>query len=230
MTRLPLWRVLVWVEAWLLLVAAFHHSRPIHEDVIVPLLFGIVPGLAFVAYWGLARAAVGHRADPERRATWLEVSIATLATSGAVFWIGQWALEAGDNLRRMHQMIGQATIIIDVSLTGLSAAACIAALALDWILSTGHEPLRPERTWLRRAHLAVTAVYVLVLVGSTWLFMQWPEGSSADTSAPFSRARFALSVYELARATVFPVQTFFAATAVLFATLDSRAVPDSRRS
>jgi hypothetical protein len=221
-TRWPLWRVLAWIEAWLVLVAAFHHSRPIHEDVIVPLLFGIVPAIAFVACWGLARAAVGHHADPEQRATWLEVAIATLAEAGAVVWIGQWALEARDNLRRMNEMIGQATIIIDVSLTGLSAAACIAALSLDWILSTAHEPLRAAMAWLRRAHLVVTAAYVLALFGSTWLFMHWPDASGADTDALFSRARIALYVYEYARATVFPVQAFFAAMAVLIVTADSR--------
>jgi hypothetical protein len=221
MTRWPLWRLLVWVEAWLMLVAAFHRSRPIHEDFVVPLLFGVVPGIVIVAFWGLARAAAGHSPAPNQRASWLEVALTVVASLGTVFWVGEWTGEVRADVRRLEEMVGQATIIIDISLTGLSAAACIAALALDWVLSTAHEQLRATMTWLRRTHLLVTGVYVVALFGSAWVFTHWPDPSGPD-AALLDRARFALDVYQFAKGTAFPVQALFAALALWVVTVDSR--------
>jgi hypothetical protein len=219
-TRWPLWRLLVWIEVWLLIVAAFHRSRPIHAAFVVPLLLAFVPAAAMVGFWALARAAVGDKADAERRANWLEVAIAVVCVAACSWWIVEWALEARADLRRFDEMFGQVTIIIDVSLTGLSAAACLAALAIDFILATAHEPLRQAMSWLRRTHVIVTVVYMAALFGSAWLFTQWPDTPGAETSRLFSRARTALFVYEFTKATVFPVQALFAASALAVVTLD----------
>jgi hypothetical protein len=221
-TRWPLWRLLIVIEAWLLLVAVIHRYRAIHEDFIVPLLMAFVPGVVIVAIWGLARAAVGD-APADHRASWWEIAIAIVAMAAAIGWSVEWAIQAREDLRRIDEAFGRATIIIDVSLTGLSAAACLAALAIDWILSTAHEQLRNTMTWLRRAHLGVTAVYALALFGSAWLFTQWPDTPAGEGGAMFQRARLALYVYEFAKATVFPVQAFFAAAAVAVVALDSRS-------
>ena len=223
MSRWPLWRVLVSIEAWLLIVAALHRYSPIHNELIVPLLLGIVPGVVLVAMWGLARAATGETASAEQRASWVELSIASVTVVAATGWIAQWALEAWEDLRRIDEVLGEATIIIDVSLTGLSAAACLAALALDWLLATAHEQLRTAMAWLRRTHIVVTAALVLALFGSAWLFVQWPDATSSESPALFHRARAALYVYQFAKATVFPAQAFFAALAVVVVTLDSRS-------
>jgi hypothetical protein len=217
-----LWRLLVWVEVWLLCVAAFHRYQPIHQAFVVPLMIAFVPAAAMVAFWALARAAVGHTADPEKRANVLEVAIVAAAVAATGWWIVDWAFQARDDLRRFDEMFGQVTIIIDVSLTGLAAAACLAALALDFILATAHEQLRQTLTWLRRAHVIVTIVYVVALFGSAWLFTQWPDTPGTETSRLFSRARTALYVYEFTKATVFPLQAFFAAMAVAVVTVDSR--------
>lgn len=223
MTRWPVWRLLVWIEVWLLGVAAVHRYDPIHDAFVVPLMIAFVPAAAMVALWGLARAAVGDTADADRRANRLEVSIAAICVVATAWWFVEWSLQARDNLRRFDEMFGQVTIIIDVSLTGLSAAACLAALALDWILATAHEQLRQAMMWLRRTHVIVTIVYVTALFGSAWLFTHWPDTPGTETSRMFYRARLALSVYEFTKATVFPLQAFFAALAVWVVTLDSRS-------
>jgi hypothetical protein len=75
--------------------------------------------------------------------------------------------------------------------------------------------------WLRRTHIAVTIVHVMALIGSAWVFTNWPAMAEGNT-AGFQRARIALHVYEYARATIFPVQAVFAALAVLVVALDSR--------
>lgn len=222
MTRWPLWRLLVCIEAWLLSVAAFHRYRPIHEDVIVPLLIGVVPSIALVGLWGLARAAAGERASGEERATVIELIVAATSVAAALVWIVQWTMGAREELERFDEAVGQATIIIDVSLTGLSAAACLAALALDWILSTAHGQLRRAMAWLRRTHVLVTVVYVVALFGSAWLFTHWPDTPGLERSAALFRARAALYVFELAKATAFPVQALFAAMAVVVGAMDSR--------
>jgi hypothetical protein len=69
----------------------------------------------------------------------------------------------------------------------------------------------------------VTVVHVVALFGSALMLTQWPEASSVDQTQQFFRARAALHVYEFAKATVFPVQAFFAAMAVAVVTLDSRS-------
>lgn len=221
-TRWPVWRLLVWIEAWLLAVMAVHRARSIHEAFVVPLLLGIVPAIALVALWGLARAAVGQGTAPAQRANWLEASLAVTSVAAAAVWIADWALQALDDLRRFDAIAGQATVIVDVSLTGLSAAACLAALTLDWILATAHAQFQRMMTRLRRMHVATTAIYIIVLFGSAWLLTQWPDMPGADAHASFEQARTVLYAYEFAKATVFPVQAFFAAMAVAVVTLDSR--------
>jgi hypothetical protein len=99
--------------------------------------------------------------------------------------------------------------------------ACFAALTLDWFLATAHQPLRETMHWLRRTHIIVTSVHVAALVGSAWVFANWP-GMSDGSATLFQRARIALHGYEYAKATIFPVQAVFAALAVLVVALDSR--------
>ena len=77
-------------------------------------------------------------------------------------------------------------------------------------------------TGVRRTHAVVTAIYVVALFGSAWLFTHWPDASAAESGTLFQRARVALFVYEFTKATVFPVQAFFAALAVAVVALDSR--------
>jgi hypothetical protein len=221
-TRWPLWRLLVWVEAWLLAIGAVHRYHAIHEAFAVPMLIALVPGIAIVALWGLARAAVGQGTAPEQRASWFEVCLAVLAVAGALGWIVEWAVDARQRLVRFDQMVGQATLIVDVSLTGLSAAACLAALALDWILATAHESLRLTMIWVRRTHVVVTAIYVVALFGSAWMMTRWPDTAATDAADVLGRIRATIYIYEFAQATVFPVQAFFAATAVAVVTFDSR--------
>jgi hypothetical protein len=221
MSRWPLWRLLVWVEAWLLSVTAFHLVRPVHEAFVVPLLIAIIPGTALVIIRSFARAATDHKALDQRPARLVELAIGGLAVAVAGWWTVQWALQARDDLRRVDAILGQATIVVDVSLTGLSMVACFAALTLDWFLATAHQPLRETMHWLRRTHIAVTVAHVCVLIGSAWAVTNWP-GMTDDSAAFFQRARIALHVYEYARATIFPVQAVFAALAVLVVALDSR--------
>lgn len=222
MTRWPLWRLLVWIEVWLLAVAAVHRYRSIHDAFVVPLLIAFVPAAAMVALRALARAAVGHATDEDQRAHAVEILIAAVGIFATVWWFTEWAFQARDDLRRFDEMFGQATIIIDVSLTGLSAAACLAALALDGILATAHEQLRQAMVWLRRTHVVVTGLYVVALFGSAWLFTHWPDTPGTESSELFDRARAALYVYEFTKATVFPLQAFFAAMAVAVVAMDSR--------
>jgi hypothetical protein len=221
MSSWPLWRLLVWIEGWLLAVAALHLSRPIHEAFVVPLLIAVVPGAALVVMRSLARAATDQPPIDQRPAGVLELAIGVLGVGVATWWAAQWAFEARDDLRRIDAMLGQATIIVDVSLTGLSMVACVAALTLDWFLATAHQPLRETMHWLRRTHIAVTVVHVLALMGSAWAFTNGP-GMSDDSLAAFQRARSALHVYEYLKATIFPVQAVFAALAVMVVALDSR--------
>jgi len=221
MSSWPLWRLLVCIEAWLLGVTAFHLYRPIHEAFVVPLLIAVIPGAALVIIRSLARSATDQTTIEQRPARVVELVIGVLAVAIAAWWTGQWALEARDDLRRVDAMLGQATIIVDVSLTGLSMVACFVALTLDWFLATAHKPLRETMHWLRRTHIAVTIVHVVALIGSAWAFTNWP-GPSEYNAAVFQRARIALHVYEYARATIFPVQAVFAALAVLVVALDSR--------
>jgi hypothetical protein len=221
MSSWPLWRLLVWIEAWLLGVTAIHLYRPIHEAFVVPLLIAVLPGAAVVIIRSLARAATDHATIRQRPARVAELAIGVLAVATAAWWTAQWALEARDDLRRVDAMLGQATIIVDVSLTGLSMVACFAALTLDWFLATAHKPLRETMHWLRRTHIGVTIVHVLALIGSAWVFTNWPA-MSEENAAGFQRARLALHVYEYAKATIFPVQAVFAALAVLVVALDSR--------
>ena len=221
MARWPLWRLLIATEAWLLAVAAYHRWRPIHDDFIVPLMIAVVPGLVLVAMWALAKAATEQSASGEEQATIIELLVASISVVASASWTVQWAMEAYADLRRINEMLGAATIIIDISLTGLSAAACFAALALDWLLATAHEQLRATMTWLRRTHLVATLVLIAALFGSAWLFMQLPDTATPDATT-FERARLALHVYEYAKATVFPLQAFFAAMAVAVVAADSR--------
>lgn len=221
MSSWPLWCLLVWIEAWLLAVAALHHYRPIHDDFVVPLLIAIIPGGACVIIRSLARAATQQTTVREQRAHLVELAIGALAVAAAAGWTLRWALNAADDLRRVDAILGQGTIIVDVSLTGLSMVACFAALTLDWFLATAHQPLRETMHWLRRTHIVVTIVHVAALVGSAWTFANWPE-MSEDNVALFQQARMALHVYEYAKATLFPVQACFAALAVLVVALDSR--------
>jgi hypothetical protein len=222
MTRWPIWRLLVWIELWLLAVAAYHAYRPLHEAFLVPLLIAIIPGAVVVGMWALSRGATDARPTGNERALWVELLIASVAAIAAAGWVVKWTLETYEDLQRIDAMLGQSTIIVDVSLTWLSIGACLAALALDGALATVHEQLRDAMNWLRRLHLIVTIVQVAALFGSGWLFTQLPDTGTADNAAFFERARITLHVYEYSRATVFPVQAFFAAMAVAVVAADSR--------
>jgi len=222
-----LWRLLVWIESWLLAVAAFHGYRPIHAAFWIPLVIAAGPGAIIVAMWALAKGATGERAAPAVRAQSWEVAIAAASVIAAGAWTVRWTVQARDDLHAIDEMIGQATIIVDVSVTWLSALACFAALALDWLLSAAKGRYGHMMTRLRRLHVVVTIVHVAALFGAAWLFTQWPEAATPGGAPPaavlLERARTALHVYEYARATMFPVQSFFAALAVLVATLNNPA-------
>ena len=222
MTRWPLWRLLVWVEAWLLAIGGLHRYHAIHDALIVPLLIAVIPGVAVVGLWALARAAVNQGTAPDQRATWFEVSLAVVSLAASLGWTVEWAIDARQRLARFDQMVGQTTVIVDVSLTGLSAAACLAALALDWILATAHESLRLTMLWVRRTHVVVTLLYVAALFGSSWMMTRWPETAVTDASQALDRVRATIYVYDFAKATVFPVQAVFAAAALAVVAFDSR--------
>jgi hypothetical protein len=213
-TKLPIWRLLIWVEVWLLAVATYHASRPIHERFVVPLLIAIVPAVVVVAMWAMSRGATPQRPTGRERASWLELLIAASAAIAAAAWMMKWSLQAHEDVKRIHAILGQTTIIIDVSLTWLSVGVCLVALTLDGFLAAAHERLRQALHMLRRAHVVVTAVHLAALFGSAWVFTQVPDTGTADNAAFLERARWALTVYEYSRATVFPVQAFFAAMAV----------------
>jgi hypothetical protein len=221
MSGWPLWRLLVWIETWLLGVTAFHHYRPIHGEFVVPLLIAVIPGGVLVVIRSLARAATEQTATDERPANLLELAIGVTAVAAAAWWTLQQTLVARDDLRGIDAMLGQATIIVDVSLTGLSMVACFAALTLDWFVATAHEQLRGTMQWLRRTHILVTICHVAALIGSAWAFTNWPETTEGD-AALFQRARMTLHVHEYAKATILPVQACFAALAVIVVALDSR--------
>jgi hypothetical protein len=221
-TRWPIWRLLIWTEAWLLTVAAAHAYRPIHEAFLVPLMIAVIPSGLVVALWGLARAATEQKPSGNERALSIELLIALVAVLAAATWVVRWSLQAHADLQRINAMLGQATIIIDVSLTWLSIVACFAALTLDGLLATVHADLRDAMHWLRRTHVAVTVVHVAALFGSAWLFTHLPDTGTAENPASFERARVALHVYEYCKATVFPVQALFAAMAVAVVAIDSR--------
>jgi hypothetical protein len=223
MTRWPIWRLLVWLELWLLAVVVFHAARPIHDAFLVPLLIAIVPAGAIVAMWGLSRGATADRPTGRERASWIELLIAATAAIAAAGWVVDWTLRARDDLRRIDAMLGEATIVVDVSLTWVSVAACIAALTLDGLLAASHQRLREALNWLRRTHLIVTIAHVAALFGSAWTVTQAPESGTADNAAFFERARLALHVYEYCKATVFPVQAWFAAMAIALTTADNFA-------
>lgn len=219
----PLWRVLVWCELWVLAIALVHRVRPIHDSFLVPAAIALTPPVALVALWALTRP---WRADPPRapvRATSLELVGVIVAAVAAFLWVLQWSAQALDDMRRVGALLGEATVIVNVSLTGVSTAACLAALALDFLLVTAHEELRQAMTWLRRTHVIVTALYLTALIGSLWLFSRWPELLTTPDAASVDRARTALYVHELAKATAFPVQALLAAMAVGVVTFDSRS-------
>jgi hypothetical protein len=222
-TAWPIWRVLVWIEPWLLTVGIVHAQRPIHHAFIIPLLIAVVPASVIIAIWALARAATDVKPHGDERAWLIEMLIAGVAAMAAAGWAIAWALQARADLQQIDSMLGQSTIIIDLSLTWLSVGACVAALTLDGVLATAHEKLRQTMVWLRRTHVAVTVLHVGALIGSAWLLTQVPDSGTVENAAYFDRARGALHVYEYARATIFPVQAFFAAMAVAVVTADNYA-------
>jgi hypothetical protein len=222
-TRWPLWRLVVRLELWLLAVAGLHAYRPIHDEFVVPLLIAIVPAAAIVALWALTRGATPDRPSGRERASVIEMLIAAVAAIAAAGWVLRWTLQAHEDVQRLDAMLGQATIIIDVSLTGLSLAACLAALALDGLLAATHAGLREVLRWLRRTHLVVTIAHVGALFGAAWMLTNVPDTGTADNAAWFDRARLALHVYEYCKATVFPVQALFAALALALTAADNYA-------
>ncbi len=223
MTKLPLWRLLIWIEVWLLGVALYHASRPIHQHVAVPLLIAIVPAVVVVAMWAMSRGATPQRPTGRERASWLELLIAAAAAICAAAWVINWTLQAHEDVKRINTIFGQATIIIDVSLTWLALGACVVALTLDGLLAATHAQLRQALRWIRRAHMAITAIQLVALFGSAWIFTQLPDTGAADNATFMERARWALTVYEYSRATVFPVQAFFAAIGVGLVAADNYA-------
>ena len=211
------------MELWLLAVAAVHRARPIHDAFVVPLLIAVVPGAALAAMWALSRGATSDRPSGRERAHSVELLVCAIAAIAAAGWVVLWAREALEDARRLDAALGNATIIVDVSLTGFSLAACLAALALDTFLAAAHEQLRAAMRWLRRTHIVVTVLHVGALFASAWVFTQMPDPGTADNAAYFTRARVALHVYEFCQATVFPVQAFFAAMSVALLTADNYA-------
>jgi hypothetical protein len=173
--------------------------------------------------WALARGATALRPAGDERANPVELLIAALTVIAASFWVIRWTLEARADLQRIDAVLGQGTVIVDVSLTWLSLGACFAALTLDGVLATAHEQLREAMHSLRRTHVLVTVIHVAALFGSAWLVTRVPDTGTADNAAFFERARAALHVYEYCRATVFPVQSLFASLAIGIVALDSRS-------
>lgn len=224
MSSWPLWRLLIWIEAWLLSVTTLHLYRPIHDAFVVPMLIALVPGAALVFIRSLARAATDQKAIDRRPAHVVELAIALVAVGFTVWWAVQWALDARSELRRVDALLGEAAVIVDLSLTGLSMVACAAALTLDWFLATAHQPFRDTMHWLRRSHIVVTIAHVTALIGAAWVFGSAPEMSEESVTL-FRRARTALHVFEYAKATIVPLQAFFAALAVFIVALDSRQQP-----
>lgn len=224
MERWPFWRVLVWVEAWLLLVwgVSLYRGAP---SFFQALGAATLPAGLLISIWTyLTRrerrvrpmpAASGMPAMP------VELTIAAVAVAAAAFWIIDWAIEARQDLERFNQTLGQGAIIVDVSIGWVSALACFSALAIDWMLSGAASRFGAAMTRLRRTHVIVTICHVAALFASAWIFLRWPDaastGTATDASILLQRARSALTVYEFARATVLPVQAFFAAVAILFA-------------
>jgi hypothetical protein len=221
LARWPIWRLLIAIEPWLLTVAVVHRYRPIHEQFLIPLLVAVIPAGVVVAMWALSRRATDRKPAGNERASLIELLIAATAAIAAAGWIVTWAIEAHADLTRIDAMFGRATVIVDVSLTWLSIAACFAALTLDGLISTAHQQLREVMKWLRRTHVTVTVVQVVALVGVAWLFTRLPDTGTAENIALTDRARVALYVYEYCRATVFPAQAFFAAMALAIAAADA---------
>jgi hypothetical protein len=201
-------------------VAAVHIYRPIHDAFVVPLLIAILPPVVTVAMWALSRSATAQKPTGRERATAIELLIAAGSAIAAAAWVVKWTLEAREDLQRIDAMLGQATIIIDVSLTWLSLGACLAALTLDGLLAAVHAPLREAMRWFRRTHVTVTAVQISLLFASAWVFTNGPATGTTANAEFFDRARLALHVYEYSRATIFPVQAFFAAMVVAVLTAD----------
>jgi hypothetical protein len=222
-TKWPIWRLLVWTELWLIGVAAVHVNRPIHERFVVLLLIAVIPAAGVIAMWALSRGATSERPSGAERASWIELLIAATAAIAAGGWVIAWTLEARADLQRVDAMLGKSTMIIDVSLTWLSIAACLAALTLDNLLAAAHAALRRALQWLRRTHVIVTLVQVVALFGSAWFFTRIPDGVTLESAAHFERARIALHIYEYCRATIFPVQAFFAGVTVALIAADNYA-------
>lgn len=220
MRQWPPWRLLVWTEAWLLAAAALHRWRPFHEEFLMAAGIAVAPALVGSAIWALGKARQPPGAGAG--ATGVEVWLAIAAIVAAAAWAAQGGLDARDDLRALDALLGSTDIVVDVSLTGVSVLACAAALAIDWVLSRAREGLRNLMVWVRRVHVPVTALHLLVLFGAAWTLARWPSTPDEDVAALFHRARAALHVYEYARATVLPVQSFFAALAVAIAVWDSR--------
>jgi hypothetical protein len=107
MSSWPLWRLLVWIEAWLLAVTVFHLYRPVHEAFVVPLLIAVIPGAALVIIRSLARAATEHTEIHQQPARVVELAIGVFAVGVAARWTVQWALQAGEDLRRVDAMLGR---------------------------------------------------------------------------------------------------------------------------
>jgi hypothetical protein len=222
-TKLPIWRLLIWVEVWLLAVATYHASQPIHPDFVVPLLIAVVPAVVVIAMWAVSRGATPHRPTGRERASWMELLIAASAAIAAGAWVISWSLQVYEDVKRLNTIIGRATVIIDLSLTWVAVGVCMVAVTLDGLLAATHERLRHALAWLRRAHVAVTAIQLVALFGSAWVFTQVPDTGTAANPAFLKRARAALTIYEYSRATVFPVQAFFAAIAVGVVAADNYA-------
>jgi hypothetical protein len=206
-------------------VALTHAAQPLHPSFLVPALLAVVPVIVVVLMWIFARGATAQRPTGAERASWFELVVAAAAVTAAAAWVINWTRQARDDLNRLDAMLGQATIIIDVSLTWWALGACLAALALDGMLSVTHERTREAMQWLRRAHIGVSIVHLGALVASAWVLTQGGARTTSEGTAIFDRVRAVVHVYEYARATVFPVQAFFAALAVAFVAADSRSTP-----
>lgn len=223
MTRWPIWRLLIWLEVWLLTIAGIQHYRPIHPEFVVPLLLAVLPAGGMVGYWALSRGATEMRPRGDERASWVELLIAATATIAAAGWIISWTRQAYAELQRLDALLGQATVIIDLSLNWLSLGACAAALTLDGALAAVHKGVRELLIWTRRSHVAITSLQVVALFGAVYVLTQMPATGTAENAGFFDRARLALHIYEYAKATIFPVQALFAALSIAIVAADTRA-------
>lgn len=218
MTSWPLWRVLVIAEGWLLAVAALHRLGSWPTDFAAALLTALGPALAVLLLWLLRPHSPGVVATstvPER-------AVAVTACLAAAAWTLERSLRAWADVQVMDRQLGDQMLIVNVAVTWQAIVACAAALTIDWLLTRTPGRHGAGLAWLRRVHVTATAVHLATLFGAAWWLTTWATAPGADSREAFAQARVALHAHEFARATVLPVQAFFAAAAVLAVVVERR--------